>query len=480
MNIFGKKNNVIIENDSKAIAIRDISTQRISIGKGQEIKLTKLFPQKTFVYDNSRMSQDFESVVVPEDNFNTIEKAIDTEGYLNRSIDRFVEMIWKSGFEFIGDDEAAVKYIQKRFKEMSLITKKPTITFFEEITREFIGYANVFLYKKRSSSITSGRKTKQYGVVLDPIAFYLMLKTANVYVRTNKYNLIENYVYEIPKYDKTFYLYKYINIQDSNVCLQPYDIVHMYYNKKASSYYGKPNISSVLNDARSLRRMEENVEILVFQHTIPLIHCSIGTDSSPSEENEIIKASNTFQDMLTEGMITTSHRHKIEIIGKNNSSLDVLPYLEYFKNRMLAGVGQSKISIGESGDANKASAQVLNDAIIDMANRYKKNIQAFVESEIIYDLLLEGGFNPFLVSVSLFIPEISVALKYKEEYQTMQLFQGGLLNEDEARKKIGKKALTIKQRKKMYYSLNPKATTTPESNSNEIATQLDPENQYTD
>lgn len=463
-----------------SINISDLNTSVATLEKGVTIKLSKLFPKNSFNYQNSRFDgTNFNNIKVPNDDFETIEKAIDTEGYLNRSVNRFVEMIWKGGFDFVGDNDRAVTYVKKRFHEMSIITKKPTLLFFEELTRELVAHSNAFIYKKRSSTIQSGKKTNQYGKILDPIAFFILLKTSNVYIETNEYDLIDYYIYDIPKYDNKAPFFKYINIEQQTVKLEPYDIVHFYYNKKPGSFYGKPNISAVLDDARSLRRMEENVEILVFQHTIPLIHCAIGTDTTPADKTEVDTAAVEFANMLTEGMITTSHRHKIEVLGKNSDGLDVIPYLEYFKCRMLAGVGQSKASLGETGDSTKASAQVFTDALTDMANRYKKDIQAFVENQLIYDLLLEGGFNPFLVSVKLFIPEINLSLKYKEEYQTMQLFQGGVISEDEARKKLGYKPLTNDQRKKMYYKLTRKATTTAASNSAEIDAQLNPTNQHT-
>ena len=389
---------------------------------------------------------------LPDVKFKTIEKALRVESYLRRSKDRYIELIWKNGYDFIGKNKRAVNYIKRRFKEISYVTSKPTKLLFEEITEQLIPYYNSFILKVRNANSSSGNSRKYFGKVVQPVAGYFIVDINKIKIRIDNDNkVIIGYEY----YDPDNYPFYRESQWDYR------DVIHMFISKPPGKYFGEPVMLTVLDDVRALRRMEENVEILVFQHTIPLYQYTIGTNELPCKDGEVEIVKVEVENMMTQGMMVTPARHKIVAVGAQKEALDVSKYLEYFKTRILTGLGHSTVSLGEAGGASRASANVMEKAVYDAARRYQEIIKMYVNEFIINELLLEGEYDIFddEQKVELYIPEIDLDSKIRKEFHTLSLYQGNILTEDEARKEMGYDPFTASERLKTYFELVVKPRT---------------------
>lgn len=481
-NFFKKKENVIED------------TKHLNIQSELKTKTVRVYDRDTVYQSIGGIKRYDELLRFHDPDFDVIEKAVGCESYLNRSINRFVEMIWKNGYTFTGKNKKIVKYIKKRFDEMAYVSKKPTSVFFEEISKELITYANVFIHKIRNSKASTGRKVNFMGKVLEPICMYDILKTNNVCIKAQDHYKIESYIYIKPEYSRLFDLnhkepsnpflrYRFLPRTKDQEEYQPEDVIHMYINRIPGDFYGVPYIMAVLDDARTLRRMEENIDILLFQHMIPLLHYTVGTDTNPSREGEIDEVTANISNMLAEGMVISSHRHKIEAVSTKQATIDPSPFLAYFKLRVLSGMGQSIVSIGESGESSRATADVLMESVYDMCDRYKLNIESFINDFIISELLAEGGYDPFVENnkVSLFIEESNKTIKGTLDQQTLQLYMGGAITENEARERMGYEPLTGSERNGLYLAIKAEYDsqyTETQAVARQSASQTNATNQY--
>lgn len=414
----------------------------------------------------------------PDVKMTTIKNALKVETYLRRGRDRYTELIWKNGFEFIGDNRAAVKYIKRRFKEIAYISQKPTMSLFEEITEQLVSYYNVMIVKIRNNRSSSGRSRKFFGKVVKPVAGYFTIDvTRTRAMLDDKTRQLEGYEYDDEvEWEPHRYSYR--------------DIIHVSMSVPPGKVYGDPATIPVINDIRALRRMEENVEILVFQHSIPLFHYTVGTEEKPAQDGEVDSIKVEVENMVTQGMLVTPERHTIKAIGVQREALNVSEYLAYFKTRILTGLGHSTISIGESGGVSRATAGILSKAVIDSAIKFKNKIKTYVDEYMIDELLQEGGFDVFDIKnkVEIFIPEIDLDDKIRKEFHTIAKWEASLITEDEARSEIGKDPYTNAERRKTYFELITKprmiiqaidepflstATSNKERNNREV-----PQNQY--
>lgn len=441
---------------------------------------TKIFLKRIFEAYKTFTEGRNTDLYAPASTFKVLTNAIKAEAYLRRARDRYVELIWKSGFDFVGSNPEAVAYIKRRFKEIGYVSGKPTRILFEELTSHLVLYYNCFIYKVRNENSSSGAVREFFGKTVKPVAGYYVWDCTNIGIRVDR--------------DKKIVTeYEYVDAQRAyeKETVVPYaDMIHMTIDRSPTSFFGEPPALAVLDDIRALRRMEERVEILVFQHIAPLFHYTVGTDERPASDAEVATVESTVQAMDASGMLVTPERHKIVAVGESRGSMDVTTYLEYYKARIFTGLGHSSVSIGEGGGANRATSQTSIQTVVDGATRFKGIIQTYVNEFMINELLLEGGFDVFsddTAKVELFIPEIDIDAKIRKEYHALQLYQGGALDQNEVRIEIGRKPYTPDQIPYSYLEqvsiptlLAKQSATDPTSSSQakEGASRSVPKNQY--
>jgi len=381
-------------------------------------------------------------LVSPDYDFDIIQQAFNVDSILRRARNRYCELIWENGYEIVGKNPKTVHYIKKRLKQIAMVTETPTEVLLSEISEQLVLFYNAIVVKVRSEASSGGRRrTTFYGKKLLPVGGYFVMETPAIKAVTSSetgvllgYN--QELLYDRPKFYK----------KD--------DVIHITLDRQPEKLFGTPAVVAVLDDIRALRRMEENVEILVFQHAIPLIHYSVGTEEIPAEPDEITDAEVSVANMAANGMLVTPERHKLVAVGEGKSALRVDLYLEYFKSRIYLGLGQSAISLGEAG-SSRGAAIALNKAVLGAAKRFQKRIRVYVNEFIINELLEEGGFDSFndANKVELYIPEIDVDDKIRKEFHTLAMFEGNMITEDEAREEIGREPFTDKDREKTYWRL---------------------------
>ena len=299
----------------------------------------------------------------PEYNLSEVAAAMDTEAYFRRSIDKYIEHIWKQGFKIVGKDDKAVKYIRRRLMEIARVTGMPTWQLLEDIAGQLVPYANCFIVKKRDPQSSSGGIRINFdGKALDPVAGYFVLDATSIKIARDTHGTVkkyEQYIEGNPEPAKKF---------------NPINMIHIYTHRKIGLAAGTPMVTPVLDDIRALRRMEEGIEILIFQHAIPLFHYTVGTDESPALDEEIQLLKTTIQDMPSNGVIVTPERHDIQAIGAEGRSVRAEGYLTYFKQRVWAGLGMSGVSFGEGDTANRSTAMTMDGNVQDTSRKFQQCI----------------------------------------------------------------------------------------------------------
>jgi len=380
--------------------------------------------------------------VEPPETLVTINKAYKVEGYFRRAVDRFVELIWKNRFEFNGSSKPAREYIQKRFSQISQVTDTPTEELFDTIAQHLVKYYNCFILKIRNEKASGGRKrTTFYGKELKPVAGYFIAEPTNMVARRDRENKRIKY---------------WENFNDRGVVIGRYtteDIIHITMNRQQNELFGQAAAINVLDDIRALRRMEENVEILVFQHAIPLIQYKVGNEEDGPMEGEVEDIQAEIDNMLVNGLLVTDGRHEIKAIGVRGDALDIDKYLDYFRSRIMVGLNHAPSSLG-FGSEGTSSMNVINKMILDTAARFQRRIKSHVEQFMISELLEEGGFDSYdeKNKVELFIPQIDLDDRIRREFHISSLWQSNLLTEDEARISLGKDPMTQGEFAKTFFS----------------------------
>ena len=439
----------IQKNHSNIIEANDIFIGKIPIGEHKSLRTQIFSKQKPNKYSYNYY-QRYDSLAPSEYDLIQLFQAENIDGYFKRAVKIKTANMFKSGWRLTGKNPKTVQYIKKRFREIELASGYPMALLFRDLGRNFIRYSNAFLVKVRNARNSSGKRreiTTRYGTKsLAPIAAYFMLPPESTHIRTDIDGNILKYVQMMPNIRKEF---------------DPWNVVHFFYDRKAGYHMGTPVFWPAIDDLRALRRIEENVEYLVYYFVFPFFAVYVGTDNNPPAvfpdgTTEVDIVQKKISNMPTEGGLVLSYRHKIEPVSFK-SSIDVSNYLEHFKKRAFSSLGVSSVDMGEGSTSNRNTADNLTRQMIDDVKDYQQVFQEFVDFEIITELLLESPWKWAALDednmVHFSFNEIDIDNRIKIENHNALMYQMEAITEDEMRMAINREPLTDAERKKLYLYL---------------------------
>ena len=385
----------------------------------------------------------------PEYELTELQVAQDTDSFLFKAIQKKVHRFVLAGWEIVGNDKESVNYVKKRIKEIEMVSGQPFDLLMTSLAHDLIRYSNCAWVKVRNKDASSGKVRSYRNKEIEPVAGYFILPFETLWFKLKKNGEIKKVMQEQPNTGETKEFF-------------PEDIIHFYTNRKPGFTMGTPELLPVLEDIALLRRLEENIEEMIDANLHPLFHYTVGNDNMPErfgpdgiKESDLVR--NTIEYMPSGGIFVSDHRHKIEAIGSEGKALKINDYLEYFKKRVYAGLGVSAIDMGEGDSANRSTANTLSKIAIQDVEALQKAIKTFIETYVISELLLEGGYDR-----SVFEDDYKVEIKFgsvdkeeksKEENQTIQLWLNKLISQKEARKRLGEKPVGEEFKEDSYYKL---------------------------
>lgn len=323
----------------------------------------------------------------PFHDYGEIARAVDTESFLARSIQKHREYILKEGYEITGSDPEAVAYVRKRLFLFGLATGISAQEWIRELVTNLVTYSTCLLVLKRDASKSIGRSIRVHGKRLEPIAGLFPLDPVSVRVKQNLSGRPLRWRQEIDGRSRTF---------DAD------DVLNITIDRKSGFVFGTPYSVTVLDDIRALRRLEELVEMVAHKHLFPLFHVKVGTESNPAQDmetpngtllSEVDIARDQIEGMPSEGGLVTSERYEIQLLGAEGKVLDLKPYIDHFKERVMSGLRLSPLDLGQADTGNKATAQVVNRNLVDAVKDFQRVISDQITMQLFDHLLLEGGFD---------------------------------------------------------------------------------------
>lgn len=362
-------------------------------------------------------------------------RILDTESYVRRAFRNKKNLFLKEGYSFIGADPERIRYIESRIHQMEEKTGIPFPMLLSTLIWSLIRSNNAFLIKVRKTELSGGQERTVLGRTIKPVAAYFPFPAETIRFRRDENGTIKGYKQVIRgKEDKEF---------------PPEDVIHFHFDKREGFSIGTPGIVSVKDDIRALRRIEENVELLVYQHLFPLFHYQVGTEEAPAEtysdgrtEVEVIKMS--VEAMPTDGCWVTPERHKITVLGAEGNALAVDKVIAHFKQRIFTGLGQSSVDMGEGGTASRSTASTMSRNLVDDTKEDQREFGAQFYSYVIQELLLESTFDQETIfdednKVFLKFNEIDLEHRISKANHYTDLFLKNAITHDELRIAIGMK-----------------------------------------
>lgn len=366
-------------------------------------------------------SKDFEE---PEYDLKQVQLGYDTDSYIRQGVDKYIDQIFKEGYDFYGKNEASVDYIRLRLSYIAEVTKIPTQQLFTELAEDVVKYSNCFVAKARAkdpNNLPPGVTITGIGG-LDPIAGYFPQNATTIKSKRDQYGTVKGYLQEVPGADKT-------------VKFKPEDIVHIFYKREKGNAFGTPFLWPVLDDVRALRQAEENVLRMMYRNIHPFNHVAVGDKDHPGSPTEIQEVQDALDNMEIDGGIVTSSRVVIKPIA-SDQVINAEPYLKHIESRVFSGMGIPAILFGRGDTANRSTGDNQSSEMADRIKAVQKTIENFVNEFMIKELLLEGGYDPVLnkddnVEFRFKDNDLDALIKY--ENHVIYKFEHDSITEDEMR-----------------------------------------------
>lgn len=328
--------------------------------------------------------------VGPQHDLKEVLKLQDIESYFQVSIQRHVDLIMKNGFSLKGRNPETVAWVKRRIAEIEVMSGQPFTDIVREITRNLVSMGNAHLVFNRDRERASGAKIRMWNRDLEPIANVSVPNSAYVKVRQNKNGRPNTWVQQSREgNERKTWAY--------------YDVAHFSYNRKSGYIFGTPFVIPVLEDIRALRKTEMMAEHVGHKHAFPTLHMKVGTDEWPADKVidpmsgqavfETSLARQLLEDVSQEGFIATSHRYELEVIGTGEKVMDLKPYIDHYRDRVLAGLRLSKLDVGEGDTANRGTASHLSQILVDACQEFQNVISETMKQKFLDLLVLEGGFH---------------------------------------------------------------------------------------
>lgn len=357
----------------------------------------------------------------------TITAAYKTDSYIRKAVNKYADLMFKTGWEINAKDDTITEYVWMRLKFMAEATGKPIEMFFREIAFNLVLYGNAFVVKQRTGNPPQGVKMQGY-TSNKPVLGYFVLPSPTIQISRDDTGKILRYQQDTGSGDKTV--------------IKPEDMIHFAYNQDTGRAFGTPYIWNALDDVKLLRQIEENVARLIYRNLFPLYQYQVGVDKPGYEatEEEIEYIREQIREMPMDGAMVVPERHNITVVSAAGAALDADPYLKYYRQRVFTGLGVSDIVMGIGDTANRGTADNLSAEMVDGVKTFQSIFALIMQTFIINELLFEGGYDPIANpehEVEFIFHEIELDSKIKKENHIIQMFVQNAITHEEMRQLMG-------------------------------------------
>ena len=382
-------------------------------------------------------------------NFDLVElqDAYNKDSYIRQGVDKYVDQIFKEGYQFYGTDTNIVDYLKQRLAFIAEATATPTSQLLMDIAEDVVKYGNCMVVKARTNDVNAFPQgvTVQGLYGKDPVAGYFCANATVTKCIRDDYGKVTQWQQETDKGKQQF---------------APEDVVHFYYKREKGNAYGTSFLVPVMADIKALRRAEENVLKMMYRNIYPFYHVQVGTEEATGTDKEVTDLQESVEDMDVEAMIITTERVNIKPIA-SDKVIDAEPYLKYMESRVFSGLGIPEIMFGRGNTANRSTGDNMTSEMADRIRAIQRIIETFFNEFIIKELLMEGGYDPVLnpdQAVEFKFNDNDVDVEIKKQVHAIYKYEHSAITEDEMREEIGMDPVPDGDREKMFVELVTRET----------------------
>jgi hypothetical protein len=393
------------------------------------------------------------SPIAAEYDLISVFKLLKYEPYFLKSAQKKQGLLVKSGFAISSDSDKVKEYFDSRFKYMFLQTGKSLREIIHQLAYYLIVCSNAFLVKVRDKDFEHAQSYSLDGREMHPVVGLFLAHPTSMKPRFKTVKTKKNYMLVIDKW-------VHFNSRGEVAEFDPKDVAHFTLYKEDGMIFGMPEVHPVIDDIRTLRKIEEDVQLLIYRDLFPIIHYTIENPVSIDHKNgetELDRARYDMEKIIQDGGIATDARHEIKFVGNEHKGIDAKPYLEYFQSRVFTGLGVSMADMGMGQDISGSTASSMSKQLTDAVRYVQQELAQQFNEMVLTEMALQSPFGIDIMRdeeiPTLEFNETDIEWKIRQENHEADLFTKNVITIDEARYKLGKNELSDEQLKRTYQGL---------------------------
>jgi hypothetical protein len=383
-------------------------------------------------------------------------KLMKHEAYFMKAVQKKLSLLMKSGVGIKSENDEMTKYMEARFMMMQLQTGISLTHLVKQISMYLLVCSNAWVVKVRDKDCEVAHSYDLDGKEQAPVVGLFIPHPTTIKPRF-KYKQKGKY-YEMVL-DKWIYLSVRRGIVKE---FEPEDVVHFTLYKEDGMVFGTPDVLPVVDDIRTLRKIEEDVQLLIYRDLFPILHYKVENPSMVDhvmQTSELDKAKQDLQSILQDGGIATDARHTIEYVGNSSKGLDAKDYLKYFQERVFSGLGVSATDMGMGNEISGNTANSMSKSLTDIVRFIQQEIAEQFSEKILLEFALQSPIENSLYPENLpklVFTEIDLEWQIRKENHHADLFQKNVIDVNEARKAMGREDFTEENFNQTHHGLYEK------------------------
>lgn len=395
-------------------------------------------------------------------------KLLKYEPYFLKSAQKKQGLLVKSGFQISSDNDEIKKYMDARFAYMFLQTGKSLREIIHQVAYYLIVCSNAFLIKVRDKKFPHAESYRVDGKEVQPVVGLFLVHPTSMKPRFKTKPLPGG------RYQLVIDKWIHFNARGETAEFSPNDVAHFTLFKEDGMIFGMPEVVPVIDDIRTLRKIEEDVQLLIYRDLFPIIHYTVDQPTMidhQSQMTELDQARFDMEKIIQDGGIATDARHEINFVGNEHKGIDAKPYLEYFQQRVFTGLGVSMADMGMGQDISGATASSMSKQLTDAVRYIQKELAQQFNEKILVEMALQSPFGIDAMKEdgvpTLEFNETDIEWKIRQENHEADLFTKNVKTIDEVRYKLGEQPLTEEQLSRTYQGLIGQLETDQQTESGE-------------
>ena len=330
-------------------------------------------------------------------------KAYLADGYVQRTIDLIAGMVYHSGIKWSTPSPQLDRYLTTRFEIARGVNGYGWDQLMRHVVFEFVLYGNAFLVVSRTGQLRSIYGRELRGPV---IASWYPVPARCMFPVVNREGTgLEGWMLRIkPISDRGMYIERYFPLDQ---------VVHLAHNRPLDSAYGVPVLLGAIEDVRSLRQIEEEVLRMIHRFVNPRLHISTPdlTGTGAGVRPDMQQVVDAINQMSSDAVLVTMPGQEVRVLGAESFALRAEPYLEYFADRAISGLGMNEVTIGQK-------QQDPDMDTLDLSLRMKvRSLQMHLSDQLLANVLL-----PLLEEASWSRADLSVQFGEPDTRHVLRLY----------------------------------------------------------